>query len=462
MGARPKFLQGVTIIFEHRALGSIAPIILLVSSLGYFFVGNWTHEFVGLAILFSVQFCVFFWIARLLPSPRNKFPWILIFIGVASRVVVSFSPPILENDFWRYLWDGRVLASGFNPYTFAPEDPALDGLSVQYRQNIQWGDIKTIYPPGAVLTFAGLHLLFSDSVIALKVFLLGCDLATWFVLYKWLISAGKSPSLSFLYLLNPLVIKEIANSIHLDALVVLLLTTTLYFFWVRRMKLGWAALSLATSVKLFPIVLVPLIARSDEKWKSHLALYFSILLGLYAPFLLTSPDIFSGTHTFAQYWKFNAGIFQVATVVVDYLISSLSLTGVHLSSSLDNRFVTKVALGVAFLFYSVWQFKGGKDPKEIPKSSLGLIGTLLLLSPVVNAWYVLWVLPLSIFTGHTPWLVFSYLVVAAYSWHWTPELAPWFRTIEYAVFFGFWVWWLYSKRIEQKRFPHAISLEDAQ
>lgn len=37
------------------------------------------------------------------------------------RVVLLWSDPIQEDDFYRYLWNGKVVASGLNPYRFAPQ-----------------------------------------------------------------------------------------------------------------------------------------------------------------------------------------------------------------------------------------------------------------------------------------------------------------------------------------------------
>jgi alpha-1,6-mannosyltransferase len=45
--------------------------------------------------------------------------WILI-VGAAMRLLALPSTPILEDDFYRYLWDGAVTATSINPYRYAP------------------------------------------------------------------------------------------------------------------------------------------------------------------------------------------------------------------------------------------------------------------------------------------------------------------------------------------------------
>ncbi len=42
-------------------------------------------------------------------------------LGGVSRLALLFSTPILETDFYRYLWDGAVTATGHDPYRISPK-----------------------------------------------------------------------------------------------------------------------------------------------------------------------------------------------------------------------------------------------------------------------------------------------------------------------------------------------------
>ena len=66
---------------------------------------------------------------RLLSTQRRVVFWVLL-VGAAMRLVMMCSTPILEDDFYRYLWDGAVLAHGFNPYAYAPGAVASGSASV--------------------------------------------------------------------------------------------------------------------------------------------------------------------------------------------------------------------------------------------------------------------------------------------------------------------------------------------
>ncbi len=41
--------------------------------------------------------------------------------GVLMRVLLLWSTPALEDDFYRYLWDGGVVVDGTSPYAYPPE-----------------------------------------------------------------------------------------------------------------------------------------------------------------------------------------------------------------------------------------------------------------------------------------------------------------------------------------------------
>jgi len=84
----------------------------------------------------------------------------VIALGLAMRMPMFVSTPMLEDDHYRYLWDGGVLANGFNPYRFSPRDVtqgAFPGIPDKLRQlakdaspvpeRINYPYLRTIYPP---------------------------------------------------------------------------------------------------------------------------------------------------------------------------------------------------------------------------------------------------------------------------------------------------------------------------
>ena len=58
------------------------------------------------------------------PDERAGKRRFLIVLGfaVGYRLILFASSPIQEIDYYRYIWDGRSLAGGINPFAFAPAE----------------------------------------------------------------------------------------------------------------------------------------------------------------------------------------------------------------------------------------------------------------------------------------------------------------------------------------------------
>src|SRR5947209_7515042 len=83
----------------------------------------------GFVALAAVQGGVYFiavWLAGRAESPRSSLALILI-VAAAMRLAALLSPLYLSDDVYRYIWDGRVVGAGINPYRYVPTDPHLAG-----------------------------------------------------------------------------------------------------------------------------------------------------------------------------------------------------------------------------------------------------------------------------------------------------------------------------------------------
>jgi len=47
---------------------------------------------------------------------------VMLLVALVTRAILIPSFPIQESDLYRYLWDGRVVAAGMDPYRFSPEE----------------------------------------------------------------------------------------------------------------------------------------------------------------------------------------------------------------------------------------------------------------------------------------------------------------------------------------------------
>ncbi|MEA1951365.1 MAG: hypothetical protein U9N87_08270 [Planctomycetota bacterium] len=220
---------------------------------------------------------------------------VILLTSILIRIVSLFSWPILEIDIYRYIWDGAVTLEGTSPYRYSPEQALLDEPQKHFPEdlrrlielrkrspalgtilsNIHYGELPTIYPPVSQAVFAVAVFVtpvnagvFTHMVVMKSVLVL-FDLGTLMVVIGLLRLAGRHVGWSVAYGWCPLVIKEVANTGHLDSLAVFLTTLALYFAVKpladgvrgRRVQAIVAAmlLALAVGAKLYPIVLVPML-----------------------------------------------------------------------------------------------------------------------------------------------------------------------------------------------------------
>ena len=106
---------------------------------------------------------------------RGLLAWTLI-VAMALRAIFLFTPPVLSDDIYRYVWDGRVQNEGLNPYAYAPAAPQLEHLRDPIYQSINNKELPTIYPPMMQVVLMASTLL-SESVFGMKATFVVIDVA---------------------------------------------------------------------------------------------------------------------------------------------------------------------------------------------------------------------------------------------------------------------------------------------
>ncbi|MFN7931434.1 MAG: glycosyltransferase 87 family protein [Blastocatellia bacterium] len=359
-----------------------------------------------LALSAGTVWLVSVYVFRRSAMDRTLLAWLL-GVGILLRVIGFASTPILETDYFRYLWDGAVTAHGANPFAYAPIDvlvvdeeaklPAsLQTLSEQGSEvlsQVNHGDLRTIYPPVAQAAFALAYWLRPWSLNAWRVVLLLFDLATAGLLVLLLQRLQLPLSYLVIYWWNPLFLKEIYNSGHMDAIVLPFVLGALYLALRRRFV--WAAfwLGLAVGAKVWPVLLLPILLRPPFTQPCQLLralLVFALVSGaMFFPIWQAGLEGDAGFTAFSQRWQMNDSAFMLILWGADRLARLLQLDGALVQPLA--RAITGLLLLALLLWRLRWQ---NSDDTSICENCLIVVAVLFLLSPVQFPWYAIWLLPL--------------------------------------------------------------------
>ena len=331
------------------------------------------------------------------------FSWALVF-----HVLGIFGAPLFEDDYFRYLWDAYQSMQLGSPFGIAPSVYFEGELSKNIPDHFQsilgqinYPDIPTIYGPSLQYSFILAYLIAPGEIWALQFIYSVFDLLLIIILLKL-----AKPNMVMLYAWSPLVFKEVVLTAHPDGFGVFLFITSMFF--LHRKYFYGAAIFLASSVaaKVFALIFVPflLIQCKPRHWLAFLL----TLVVLYSPFLINGQSDLIGLSAMAQNWEFNSAFYGLFTLFL-------------------NAGQAKLLLAIMLCLFFSWYFFHYLKPSfsrhwpfySFPKTSQlirgdWLMGALLLCAPVINPWYLLWVLPFAVLHNHVSVWLASVMVMLAY------------------------------------------------
>lgn len=373
---------------------------------------SWLHELkdmpaTTLALGGVAAGAVFAALAGLIPAAHaagwersRRFLAFIVAVGLGMRAILLLSTPALEDDFYRYLWDGGVAAHGLNPYAYAPDavykpqtPDELKQLALQSGaviERVNHAHLKTIYPPVAQAWFALAHVIEPWSLLAWRLLGLAAELITLSLLLVLLNACGRSPLWVALYWWNPVVAKELINSAHMEFVLLPIVLTALWLGARRYYSAALLPLALAIGTKLWPVMLLPLFLRPLLQTPLRLLValvpFGALCLAWAIPPYLGGIDETSGFVAFARYWQTNSALFQNLNALVQTLILPFGFaaetTGVMVRLGLAGA-VAMVALTAARSQYAT--------PQNFVIAAAWVIGAQFLLSPVQFPWYATWI-----------------------------------------------------------------------
>ncbi|MBV1878223.1 MAG: hypothetical protein KUG79_11325 [Pseudomonadales bacterium] len=316
------------------------------------------------------------------PSVKLIIGWAIIF-----RLIGITSMPILEDDFYRYLWDGFLFAQAGSPYGVAPDaffaDESIPSLFQQVLDGINNPDIATIYGPVMQLSFLLAYFLTPGEVFGLQLIYAGIDILLILLLAKLIPNPGNRYAL-ILYAWSPLIVKEFAFTAHPDVVGVLFLMLSFFCLQRQQQKLALVLLGVSICAKIFAILLAPFVLiRCRARYWVYLPLTIAVF---YLPFIWQTQADLAGLLVFANDWQFNSSVY--------------ALINIWLSSDLSKL----VCLLIFGSFYAAYGWHFLQDKKNLMPRGDWIFAIFFLIAPVVNAWYLIWLLAFAtIFPSRWAW-----------------------------------------------------------
>lgn len=447
-------------------------------------------DFTKLLLLYSALFFLFY---KLVQITKWDFKF-LVAVALIFRLVFLFTIPNLSQDFYRFIWDGRMIIDGLNPYLFTPESfisagkfPIAQAQELYNGMGVLNGSHYTNYPPIKQLIFAIAAFFAGKSIIGsaivFRIFIIAADFGTLYF-GKKLLERFKLPVQNiFWYLFNPFIIIELSGSLHFEGIMIFFLVFSLYLLQSGKWKTAAIVFALSISVKLIPLMFLPLFyqwfirktsdkplgqgcfersrnAKNDNNFPGVLVtdknlgfgklvgFYFIILIStiiLFAPFY-SSEFINNYSKTVALWFgqfEFNASLYYIARAI------GYSITGYNEIQTIG-KFIPLIVVATLLIMTFL------KNNKTMPQ----LIAAMLLISTIyyftsttIHPWYLATLVILSVFTNYKFPLVWSFMIVLSYQAYANPDYSEnlWIVALEYTVVYGVFIWEVLVKKSNSQK-----------
>lgn len=447
------------------------------------------HFFAMLAGLFLLLVFAIISVKAANQNKRNaRISLLIIAIGaVLFRGALVGQSPWLSNDIYRYLWDAQLVDQGVNPYMFPPAaDELANWRDATIYPKVDHKHVHSVYPPFLQILFwtgrKASQTLGLQSFASLKLIFVLVDLGLVLLLFRLLAQVNIDPRWAMLYAWHPLPIIEIAGSGHTDGVGALTLVLAIASLVQRRYALAAIFLALGFLVKFITVIFLPFLFVAAWKNLSFkkawwiVALFALLAAGSYAPFAAAGEKLVSGLMVYSEKWRFNDGIFSLVfssihrllpdrlvvflMIPADWEINAVTLATRRIDLAL---IIAKIIVGSFFMliyFQFLWRELKSEALRHADSSWLAIVITILaaflLLSPTLQPWYLLWILPLLCLKDAMPgfeyckkmifplWLLsgtvfLSYWVLANYIQFGLWQEPQWVKWVEYGIPLVIWL-----------------------
>jgi alpha-1,6-mannosyltransferase len=406
------------------------------------------HESAGLMITYTALFASYLWMIRQKEETSIAF-WLI--VSFFFRLIFIFSLPALSDDFYRFVWDGRLWNAGYHPFAELPAyylSKDTPGIDHALYQSLNSKDYFTIYPPLSQAVFWLATKIFptsvEGSVLVMRLVLLLAEAGNLILLRKLLIKFEMPQWPSLLYALNPLVIIELTGNIHFEAMVIFFLLLSAYAWVHQRKVFSIASMALAISAKLVPLIFIPawLGQVRFSKWIPYGIVLASVTAIVFFP-LWNQKIIQAMSESVGLYFnkfEFNASLY--------YLVREFGfwLYGYNIIQTVGWKLAVITTLLI--LFFS---FRKGITREEntqlqsariMMQDWMWIMMIYFLFATTLHPWYITTLLCLSVFTHYRFPLVWTYFIFLSYLGYTQDSFHEvlWLTALEYLCVYGFMIY----------------------
>jgi hypothetical protein len=400
---------------------------------------------------------------------NKKTVFLFLGLGVLLRLMLVFSLPNFSDDIYRFIWDGRLILNGINPFDHLPSyyienNLAIDGLTLDLYNQLNSPNYFTVYPPVNQFIFATAVWLFPNSIlgtsIIMKSFLFLFELGSLFLIVDLLRYFKLPLKNSLLYALNPLIILEISGNLHFEGAMIFFLLLAIWLL-SKHHKTFFSALAFSLSIasKLLPLMFLPLLIRRMGKQKSSLnkkhpifnnrllqadwlsinfqkvSFYFIIvglsLLLLFIPLINGAfvSNFGSSLNLYFQRFEFNASLYYL------FRWLGFQIRGYNIIATLGPYLALLAFVSIILLTL----LEKHTNWKNLFERLLFAICCYLFCTTTIHPWYLALPIVFCLFTSFRFPILWSGLIFMTYiNYSYTPYFENlWVVAIEYLLVFAF-------------------------
>lgn len=333
----------------------------------------------------------------------------VVLLTIAFHVVVLMLPLLFSRDVYSYAYYGRIVSTyGANPYVVTPSDFHLNSLwSLTWPG---WRGTPSVYGPLFTWLSAALTSV-AKSVPSLingfQIMAAAASLGTIAILAR-LVGRERPERAVFAVAvigLNPIVIFHVVGGGHNDMIVALFVAAAVSALYARRTLLSALMLGLGMSVKasaIIPLILliVAVVADAPKKERGRVCLAYggvvgAVWLALALPFLTTqNPTLgvveVSGHDSWMAPGQLVVRIFSgIGGLLAGDAFRAPAQTAAKFG--LLGLSITAVAL----IGRRIWRDPAARRPEALVAAWGWALLAVILPSPVLFTWYLMWILPLA-------------------------------------------------------------------